>query len=160
MSTTTPAADRGTERMEARRDGDAKASPIGPLAPDALDRRYQALSDPKRRRILALLRKGERCVCELVDAMDVSQSLLSFHLKTLKDADLVDDRKDGRWVHYRARPDALAELRAHLSGLAPGGGNGAGAASPDLATAPRSGDEAGRAAPEHGGGAGEPYRCC
>lgn len=135
MSATTPAAERGTERSDAATAaGDGRpegTGPVGPVPTETLDRRYQALSDPKRRRILALLREGERCVCELVDAMEVSQSLLSFHLKTLKEAGLVEDRRDGRWVHYRARPQALAELRAHLAGIAPGGD-----------------------------GAEEPYRCC
>jgi ArsR family transcriptional regulator len=90
---------------------------------EALDLRYQALSDPKRRRILELLGDDERCVCELVDEMEVGQSLLSFHLKTLRDAELVDCRRDGRWVHYRIRHDALAELRTHLLKLAPDRGN-------------------------------------
>lgn len=92
----------------------------GPASADELDRRYQALSDPKRRRILSLLREGERCVCELVDEMDVGQSLLSFHLKTLREAGLVKGRRDGRWIHYRARPGALAQIGAHLRRLAPG----------------------------------------
>lgn len=153
MSTTTPAADRGTERSNAGAPGGdgrpSDAGAPGPVPAETLDRRYQALSDPKRRRILALLREGERCVCELVDAMEVSQSLLSFHLKTLKEADLVDDRRDGRWVHYRTRPDALAGLQAHLSALAPGS-DGA------------EGDPAGDAGPGSGAddGAEEPYRCC
>lgn len=116
---------------------------------DALDRRFQALSDPKRRRILALLGDGERCVCELVDEMEVSQSLLSFHLKALKEADLVRDRRDGRWVHYRVRPRALADLREHLRALAGDGGSGAAsAAAVDRGTAGgfSTSDDGGRAA--------------
>lgn len=115
---------------------------------DALDRRFQALSDPKRRRILALLGDGERCVCELVDEMEVSQSLLSFHLKALKEADLVRDRRDGRWVHYRVRPRALADLREHLRALTGGGSGAASAPAVDRGTAgghPTS-DDGGRAA--------------
>lgn len=126
MDTTTAAASRGTSRMETeagRGPGSGPGLPAGPVADEALDRRYQALSDPKRRTVLALLREGERCVCELVEEMEVSQSLLSFHLKTLKEAGLVDDRRDGRWVHYRIRPEALADLRAHLAALAPGVGD-------------------------------------
>lgn len=127
MDTTTPAASHGTSRMETeagRGPGSGPRRAAGPVPDEALDRRYQALSDPKRRTVLALLREGERCVCELVDEMEVSQSLLSFHLKTLKEAGLVDDRRDGRWVHYRTRPEALADLRAHLAALAPGVGEG------------------------------------
>lgn len=82
-----------------------------------LDRRFQALSDEKRLGILALLREGERCVCELAAALDVAQPLLSFHLKTLKEAGLVSDRRDGRWVHYSLEAGALDELRAFLAGL-------------------------------------------
>lgn len=128
MDTTTSAASRGTSREETKAGPGPGGGPrraAGPAPDEALDRRYQALSDPKRRTVLALLREGERCVCELVEEMEVSQSLLSFHLKALKEAGLVDDRRDGRWVHYRTRPEALADLRAHLAALAPGVGDGA-----------------------------------
>lgn len=84
-----------------------------------LERRFQALSDGKRLRILELLCDGERCVCELADELDVSQPLLSFHLKTLREAELVHDRRDGRWVHYSLNAEALDELRAHLKVLRP-----------------------------------------
>lgn len=139
MDATTPAASRGT--TPGRETTPEPGSGSGPVAPgpdgspgagprppgtvpaESLDLRYQALSDPKRRRILELLGDDERCVCELVDEMEVGQSLLSFHLKTLRDAELVDCRRDGRWIHYRVRQDALAELRAHLLELATGHGN-------------------------------------
>jgi len=78
---------------------------------------FQALSDPKRLRILELLREGELCVCELTDALGVGQSLLSFHLKTLRDAGLVRGRRDGRWVHYSLDREALRELRGRLGRL-------------------------------------------
>lgn len=68
---------------------------------------FQALSDETRLRILDRLRYGERCVCDLTDSLDAAQSRLSFHLKTLKEAGLVHDRKEGRWVYYRICPDAL-----------------------------------------------------
>jgi ArsR family transcriptional regulator len=76
--------------------------------------RLKALSDEKRVRILTQLAGGERCVCDLTDALDAGQSLLSFHLKTLKDAGLVNDRRAGRWVHYSINADGLAELEAFL----------------------------------------------
>lgn len=91
-----------------------------------LDRRFHALSDEKRLRVLELLREGERCVCELTDAIDASQSLLSFHLKTLRDAGLVADRREGRWVYYSLDPSALAAMRDFLGGLAAGAGEGTG----------------------------------
>lgn len=77
--------------------------------------RFQALSDEKRLRILALLLDGEQCVCDLTEALGVGQSLLSFHLKSLKEAGLVDDRRDGRWVYYSLDPEALGALRDRLA---------------------------------------------
>jgi DNA-binding transcriptional ArsR family regulator len=53
-----------------------------------------------RLRLIAQLRDGEQCVCDLSEAIGASQPLLSFHLKTLKDAGLVTDRREGRWVYY------------------------------------------------------------
>ncbi len=84
---------------------------------DLLTRRFKALSDPLRLRILDRLRGGERCVCELTEALDAGQSLLSFHVKTLKDAGLVTDRREGRWMHYALDDAGLAELDAFLGSL-------------------------------------------
>ena len=71
---------------------------------------FHALSDPIRLCILQMLRSGERCVCDLQDDLDAAQSKLSFHLKVLKDAGLVTDRREGRWSYYTIVPDALAEV--------------------------------------------------
>ena len=71
---------------------------------------FHALSDRTRLSIVQRLRAGERCVCELTDALDAAQSRLSFHLKVLKDAGLVTDRREGRWMYYTVNPDALAEV--------------------------------------------------
>ena len=76
---------------------------------------FHALSDATRVAILEMLRGGERCVCELQDA----QSRLSFHLRVLRDAGLVADRKEGRWSYYRVVPDALAEVHDLLVALQP-----------------------------------------
>ena len=62
---------------------------------------FKALSDETRLRILKLLEKGELCVCDIVAALDLIQPKVSFHLSTLKDAGLVRDRKEGKWIHYR-----------------------------------------------------------
>ena len=70
---------------------------------------FHALSDATRLVVLDMLRDGERCVCELQDQIDIAQSRLSFHLKVLKDAGLVDDRKEGRWSYYSIVPGALDE---------------------------------------------------
>ena len=79
----------------------------------------RALSDENRLRIVEMLSSGERCVCELTAALDLGQSLLSHHLKTLKDAGLVTDRREGRWVYYTLNCDALEELGGALESLTP-----------------------------------------
>jgi ArsR family transcriptional regulator len=68
---------------------------------------FHALSDERRLRILDLLRAGEQCVCDLQSDIGIGQSLLSFHLKTLRDAGLVSVRKEGRWSHYQLEPSAF-----------------------------------------------------
>jgi ArsR family transcriptional regulator len=80
---------------------------------------FHALSDETRLQVIELLRKGERCVCELTDTLDAAQSRLSFHLRVLKDAGIVRDRKDGRWVHYELDPEAFEEMDALLSAMKP-----------------------------------------
>ncbi|MFL5581885.1 MAG: ArsR/SmtB family transcription factor [Gemmatimonadaceae bacterium] len=71
---------------------------------------FHALSDETRLGILEMLRGGERCVCDLQDELEAAQSRLSFHLRVLKAAGLVADRREGRWSYYRILPDALAEV--------------------------------------------------
>ncbi len=88
-------------------------------ATEPILRLCHALSDGTRLEILQRLRHGERCVCDLAEALDAGQSRLSFHLKTLKDAGLVLDRREGRWVYYSINPEALVELSACLASLAP-----------------------------------------
>jgi ArsR family transcriptional regulator len=69
-----------------------------------------ALADETRLDILDRLKEGERCVCELTDALQTGQSRLSFHLKVLKDAGLIHDRSEGRWIYYAINADAVEEL--------------------------------------------------
>ena len=71
---------------------------------------FHALSDETRLSIIEMLRDGERCVCELQDELDAAQSRLSFHLRVLKEAGLVSDRRDGRWSYYTIVPEALTEV--------------------------------------------------
>ena len=81
---------------------------------DQLTRQLKAVADERRLQIIAMLRNGSRCVCELTDSLDAGQSLLSFHLKTLKEAGLVTDRREGRWVHYSLVPEAFELLESFL----------------------------------------------
>ena len=80
---------------------------------------FHALSDETRLDVLEMLRDGERCVCELQADLDAAQSRLSFHLKVLKDAGLVEDRKEGRWSYYRITPGALAEVHDVVVAMQP-----------------------------------------
>ncbi len=80
---------------------------------------FHALSDETRLEILDLLRGGEWCVCDLQSALGAAQSRLSFHLKVLRDAGLVRDRKAGRWSYYAFVPEALAEVHDLVVALRP-----------------------------------------
>jgi ArsR family transcriptional regulator len=62
---------------------------------------FKALSDPTRLRIVSLLLRRELCVCELMFILKMEQSRISHQLRILKDADLVEDTRDGRWIIYR-----------------------------------------------------------
>lgn len=84
---------------------------------------FHALSDETRLRILDMLRDGERCVCDLQDELDAAQSRLSFHLRVLKEAGLVSDRKEGRWSYYSIIPAALAEVHDLAVDLQPAKGS-------------------------------------
>lgn len=80
---------------------------------------FRALADETRLRIIDRLVDGEACVCDLTDDLGVAQSRLSFHLRTLKQAGIVSDRRDGRWVYYSLNRDALTGLERWLGPLAP-----------------------------------------
>jgi len=85
---------------------------------DRAVRLFHALSDGTRLSVIQRLRLGERCVCDLTDALDAAQSRLSFHLKVLKDADLVTDRREGRWMYYTLNPETLNEMAELIDALA------------------------------------------
>jgi ArsR family transcriptional regulator len=78
---------------------------------------FHALSDETRLALLIRLKDGEQCVCELTDAMKTGQSRLSFHLKVLKDAGLVEDRREGRWMYYSLSSQAIDELEGLVDAL-------------------------------------------
>ncbi|MCT0229874.1 metalloregulator ArsR/SmtB family transcription factor [Synechococcus sp. CS-1324] len=77
----------------------------------------KALADPLRLQVIETLGSGERCVCDLTADLGLAQSKLSFHLKVLKQAGLLADRQEGRWIYYRLRPEALDDLRGWLAVL-------------------------------------------
>ncbi|HKG94706.1 MAG TPA: metalloregulator ArsR/SmtB family transcription factor [Gemmatimonadaceae bacterium] len=80
---------------------------------------FHALSDETRLGILEMLRDGERCVCDLQTDLEAAQSRLSFHLRVLREAGLVTDRKEGRWSYYSIVPEAVAEVHDVAVALQP-----------------------------------------
>ncbi|PHX67894.1 MAG: transcriptional regulator [Cyanobium sp. Baikal-G2] len=78
----------------------------------------KAMADPLRLQVLEALGGGERCVCELTSELGLAQSKLSFHLKVLREAGLIEARDEGRWVYYSLRTDAIEQLRGWLGELA------------------------------------------
>jgi len=78
----------------------------------------KAMGHPVRLRILAMLRGGELCVCQMTALLDLATSTVSAHLADLKRAGLVRERKDGRWVFYRLtddEPPVLASVWGTIS---------------------------------------------
>ena len=88
-----------------------------PLAVDQARLLLKALADPLRLQVIEALAGGERCVCELTADLGLPQSKLSFHLKVLKEAGLLVDRQEGRWVYYSLQAEAIEQLRAWLARL-------------------------------------------
>ena len=66
---------------------------------------FKALSDDTRLRVVKLLQERELCVCELMQVLDMSQPRISRHMSVLKNAGLVEDRREGKWVHYSLRKE-------------------------------------------------------
>ncbi|MEG5138210.1 MULTISPECIES: ArsR/SmtB family transcription factor [unclassified Microcoleus] len=90
-------------------------TPQPPIEQKLVSAGFHALSDPLRIQILELLREQELCVCDLCDRLLVSQSKLSFHLKTLKEAALVRSRQEGRWIYYSLNLAQFLALEQYLS---------------------------------------------
>ena len=81
---------------------------------------FHALSDEARIQIVEMLSHKERCVCELEQVLGIAQSRLSFHLKVLKDAGLLADRKEGRWMYYNLQQETLDQIAAYTKSVKPG----------------------------------------
>lgn len=79
---------------------------------------FAALADPARLRILAVLADAGRCVCDIRTEVPIAANLLSYHLRVLRDAGLVEGSRRGRWVDYRLAGDA----RARIAGAVAAGG--------------------------------------
>jgi len=92
------------------------AEPLELGAAEALAARFKALADPTRVAIVNRLGAADEvCVCDLVDAFDLSQPTISHHLRLLRDAGIVESERRGTWAYYRLVPEALDELRDALA---------------------------------------------
>jgi len=78
---------------------------------------FKALGDEKRLLILNQLIAGERCACDLLENLGITQPTLSHHMKTLVDSGLVTGRKSGKWMHYQISAPAMSELQNFLGGF-------------------------------------------
>ena len=77
----------------------------------------KALSDPTRREILELLKSGRRSAGEIAEKFPVSGAAISRHLSVLKEADLIRDERDGKFIYYELNASVLEEVMLWLTGL-------------------------------------------
>ena len=90
---------------------------VEPDRVERMARTAKALGDPVRLQLVDLLRRhaGRVCVCELTPLFDLSQPTVSHHLRTLREAGIVDSERRGLWAYYYVNPETLEELSAWLS---------------------------------------------
>ena len=91
---------------------------LDPGAATSLSTAFKALGDPVRLQLMSMIASaagGEICVCDLTPAFEVSGSTISHHLKTLREAGLVDAERRASWVYYRPRPDLMRQLATLLT---------------------------------------------
>ena len=105
--------------------GDGGAECCAPLACEPLSESgaqelallFKAVADPVRLRLLSLIAchdGGESCVCDLLDAFDMTPPSISYHLKILREAGLISSERRGTWVYYRVNPDVMTRMSAVL----------------------------------------------
>jgi len=87
-----------------------------PLEPDLLAA-LEAVAEPTRARIVALLGHGEHCVCDVGEMLGLSPALVSHHLRTLRGSGLLRERRSGRWVYYSLDVERVAALRDAVADL-------------------------------------------
>lgn len=96
---------------------------------EADTRVFKALCNEYRLQALEMLRAGERCACDLNDAIDVSQSTLSHHMKILVESGIVSARQEGKWTHYSISEDGARRAMALLAEIVGVEGNAGGGCS-------------------------------
>lgn len=83
----------------------------------ALQDTLKALSDPTRREILNMLKKGKLSAGEISDTFPISGAAISRHLSVLKDADLIRDNRDGKFIYYELNASVLEEIMLWIKDL-------------------------------------------
>ena len=78
---------------------------------------FKALGDENRLRILKQLKTGEKCGCELLEELKITQPTLSYHMKILCDCGIVKSRREGKWMHYTIDCDGVKEIRTLMKAL-------------------------------------------
>ena len=81
-------------------------------------RLIKALADENRLAIMVALQHGEKCGCDLLEELNISQPTLSHHMKILSDSRLVDYRKQGKWMFYRISAEGVQAFREMIHGYA------------------------------------------
>ena len=82
-----------------------------------LQQTLKALSDPTRREILNLLKNGRRSAGEITDHFDITAAAISRHLSVLKEADLIEDNREGKYIFYELNASVLEEIMLWISDL-------------------------------------------
>ena len=82
-----------------------------------LQQTLKALADPTRREILNLLKQGKRSAGEIPDHFDITAAAISRHLSVLKDADLIEDTRDGKYIFYELNASVLEEIMLWITDL-------------------------------------------
>jgi ArsR family transcriptional regulator, arsenate/arsenite/antimonite-responsive transcriptional repressor len=91
--------------------------PLSDTSAGELAALFKAVADPARLRLLSLIachQGGESCVCDLLDAFDMTAPSVSYHLKILREAGLISSERRGTWVYYRVNPAVMARMSAVL----------------------------------------------
>ncbi len=82
-----------------------------------LQQTLKALADPTRREILNLLKSGKRSAGEIADQFDITAAAVSRHLSVLKEADLIEDTREGKFIFYELNTSVLEEIMLWLTDL-------------------------------------------
>ena len=82
-----------------------------------LQQTLKALSDPTRREILNLLKHGKKSAGEISDHFDITAAAISRHLSVLKEADLIEDNRDGKYIFYTLNASVLEEIMLWITDL-------------------------------------------